>query len=129
VLDQAGYQSENQNAFVNLQILASPRAEIFATTFYNTGKASVRDFTYDSSNIVPVQAAGLDFGLMSSSFPGFSDLEYRSLTQTFGVNYRVSNALVLNTTVAINDNNDQQPYLYDTTGRRVGVIVGLNWVF
>jgi len=129
VIDQAGYKGENQNAFVNLQILASPRAEIFATVLYNKGTATVRDFQYDSTNIVPVQAAGLDFGLMSSTFAGFSDLDYRTLTPAFGVNYRMSNALRFNGTVFVNDLNDQQPYLYDTTGRRVGFSAGLTWVF
>ena len=75
MLDDAGYKGENQNAFVNLQILAAPRTEIFATTYYNRGLGSVRNFNYDSTNIVPIQAAGLNFPLMSSSFAGFSNLD------------------------------------------------------
>lgn len=129
MLDPAGYKSENQNAFVNLQILASPRAEVFATVLYNKGTASVRDFQYDSSNIVPVQAAGLDFGLMSSSFAGFSRLDYRTVTSAIGANYRLPNGVSLNGMVTFSDLNDAHPYLYNTTGRRVGGSVGLSWIF
>ena len=129
MLDQAGYQSENQSAFVNLQFLAGPRAEVFATTMFNKGTTTIKDFTYDASNIVPYQHAGLDFTMMSASFAGFSNLDYRSLTQTVGINYRVTGHVVVNTALSISDLNDQQPYLYDTTGKRVGFVAGVNWVF
>jgi hypothetical protein len=80
-----------------------PAAELFATAYHNRGLGSVRDFKYDSSNIVPIQAVGVDS--------------------------RVSNSLILNGTGSYNDLKDSEPYLCDSTGRRVGVIVGLNWVF
>ncbi|MEW5984530.1 MAG: hypothetical protein AB1806_19435 [Acidobacteriota bacterium] len=129
MLDQSGYTGKNQTAFVNLQFLAGPRAEVFATTLYNKGTATIEDFQYDSSNIVPIQAAGLDFALMSSSFAGFSDLDVTTFMQTFGVNVRMSNSVVLNTTLSISDLKDNGAYLYDATGKRVGFAVGLNWIF
>jgi hypothetical protein len=132
VLDQAGYKSENQTAFVNLQFLLGPRAEVFATTMYNTGTASIRDFVYDSSNIVPGTAlplGALDFPLMSASFAGFSNLDYRNVTQTVGLNVRVRGNMTLNTMFSISDLKDSQPFLYDTTGKRVGFSAGVNWLF
>lgn len=132
MLDQAGYKSENQNAFVNLQFLLGPRAEVFATTLYNKGTASIRDFVYDSSNIIPDTAlptGALDFRLMSASFAGFSDLDYRSLTQTVGVNVRVTGNVTVNTSFSLSDLKDSQPFLYDTTGKRVAVVAGVNWLF
>jgi hypothetical protein len=132
VLDQAGYESENQTAFVNLQFLAGPRAEVFATTMYNKGTASIHDFVYDSSNIVPstaLPAGALDFPLMSASFAGFSNLDYRSITQTVGLNVRVTGHVTLNTMFSISDLKDSQPFLYDTTGKRVGFSAGVNWLF
>jgi hypothetical protein len=132
VLDQAGYTSENQTAFVNLQFLAGPRAEVFATTMYNKGTASIRDFVYDASNIIPgtaLPAGALDFTLMSSSFAGFSDLDSRSLTQTIGLNVRVTGNVTVNTMFSISDLKDSQPFLYDTTGKRVGFVAGVNWLF
>jgi hypothetical protein len=132
VLDQAGYESKNQNAFLNLQFLASARTEVFATTMYNSGQATVKDFVYDSSNIIPgtaLPAGALDFSLMSSSFAGFSDLDYRTIMQTVGVNVRASNNVMVNSTLSFGDLNDAKPYLYDTTGRRVGFYVGVNWIF
>jgi len=132
VLDQAGYVSENQTAFVNMQFLAGPRAEFFATTMFNRGTATIKDFVYDSSNIIPgtaLPAGALDFPLMSASFAGFSDLDYRSITQTVGVNVRLSGNVLLNTMFSISDLRDSQPFLYDTTGKRVGFMAGVNWVF
>lgn len=132
MLDQAGYQSETQNAFVNLQILAGARAEVFATTLYSRGKASIRDFVYDASNIIPgtaLPAGALDFSLMSSSFAGFSDLDYRTVVQTVGVNVRATNRLIINTSLSFGDLNDSQTYLYNTTGSRVGFYAGVNWLF
>ena len=132
MLDQAGYKSETQNAFLNLQFLAGARTEVFATTMYNSGTAAIRDFAYDSSNIIPgtaLPAGALDFTLMSSSFAGFSDLDYRTIMQTIGVNVRASNNVMINTALSIGDLNDATPYLYDTTGSRVGFYAGLSWIF
>ena len=132
MLDQAGYESENQTAFVNLQFLAGPRAEVFATTLYNKGTATITNFVYDSSNIIPGTAApagALDFPLMSASFAGFSDLDYRSLTQTVGLNVRATKNVVLNTAFSIGDLKDSQPHLFDTTGKRVAFYAGVNWIF
>ena len=132
MLDQAGYESENQNLFVNLQFLAGPRAEVFATTTYNSGKATIKDFVYDASNIIPgtaLPAGALDFPLMSASFAGFSDLDYRTIIQTIGVNVRATNNLIITSSLSMGDLNDVQPYLYDTTGSRVGFYAGLSWIF
>ena len=132
MLDQAGYKSENNNAFLNLQFLAGARTEVFATTTYNSGNATIRDFVYDSSNIIPgtaLPAGALDFALMSSSFAGFSDLDYRTIIQTVGANFRATNNVLINTSLSFGDLNDVKPFLYDTTGSRVGFYVGMSWVF
>jgi len=132
VLDQAGYEAENQTAFVNLQFLVGPRIDVFATTMYNSARATVKDFVYDASNIIPgtaLPAGALDFPLMSSSFAGFSDLDYRTITQTVGANFRATNNILVNSTLSFGDLNDAQPFLYDTTGSRVGFYVGMSWIF
>jgi hypothetical protein len=132
VLDQSGYEAENQTAFVNLQFLVGPRVDVFATTMYNSANATIKDFVYDASNIIPgtaLPAGALDFPLMSSSFAGFSDLDYRTIVQTFGVNFRATNNLIVNSSLSFGDLNDVQPHLYDATGSRVGFYAGLSWVF
>jgi hypothetical protein len=45
------------------------------------------------------------------------------------VNYRATNNLLVNTSLSIGDLNDAKPFLYDTTGSRVGFYAGLSWVF
>ena len=132
MLDQAGYEAENQTAFVNLQFLVGPRVDVFATTMYNRGKSTIKDFVYDASNIIPgtaLPAGALDFPLMSSSFAGFSDLDYRTITQTVGANFRATNNILVNSTLSFGDLNDAKPFLYDTTGSRVGFYVGMSWIF
>ena len=132
MLDQAGYEAENQTAFVNLQFLVGPHVDVFATTMYNSARATVKDFVYDASNIIPgtaLPAGALDFPLMSSSFAGFSDLDYRTITQTVGANFRATNNILVNSTLSFGDLNDAKPFLYDTTGSRVGFYVGMSWIF
>jgi hypothetical protein len=132
VLDQSGYEAENQTAFVNLQFLVGPRVDVFATTMYNSANATIKNFVYDASNIIPgtaLPAGALDFPLMSSSFAGFSDLDYRTIIQTVGANFRATNNIMVNSTLSFGDLNDAQPFLYDTTGSRVGFYVGMSWVF
>ena len=87
----------------------------------------MKDFVYDASNIIPgtaLPAGALDFPLMSSSFAGFSDLDYRTITQTVGANFRATNNVLVNSTLSFGDLNDAKPFLYDTTGSRVGFYVG-----
>lgn len=72
---------------------------------------------------------GLDFELMNTAFPTFSDLRVRQLVQTAGVNIRLTDDLVLNTMLVFNDYNDEQPYLYDATGKYLTFAAGVNWVF
>jgi hypothetical protein len=132
VLDQSGYEAENQTAFVNLQFLVGPRVDVFATTMYNSANATIKNFVYDASNIIPgtaLPAGALDFPLMSSSFAGFSDLDYRTIIQTVGANFRATNNIMVNSTLSFGDLNDAQPFLYDTTGSRVGFYVGMSWIF
>ncbi len=132
VLDQAGYESENQNAFLNLQFVVGARTEVFATTMYNSGNATVKDFVYDASNIIPgtaLPAGALDFPLMSSSFAGFSDLDYRTITQTFGVNCPGVEQRDDQHDAVVRRPERLAPYLYDTTGSRVGFYAGLSWIF
>ncbi|MCU0252446.1 MAG: hypothetical protein MUE61_19820 [Vicinamibacterales bacterium] len=105
---------------------------MFATTMYNSARATVKDFAYDASNIIPgtaLPAGALDFPLMSSSFAGFSDLDYRTITQTVGANFRATNNILVNSTLSFGDLNDAQPFLYDTTGSRVGFYIGMSWIF
>jgi hypothetical protein len=92
----------------------------------------VKDFVYDASNIIPgtaLPAGALDFPLMSSSFAAFSDLDYRTINQTIGANFRATNNILVNSTLSFGDLNDAQPFLYDTTGSRVGFYIGMSWVF
>ena len=72
---------------------------------------------------------GLDFVMMSDNFAGFSDLDLREVVQALGANVRVGNSLIWNFTFRYHDYQDAQPYLYDTTGRRLSYSTGVRWVF
>jgi hypothetical protein len=66
---------------------------------------------------------------MSDSFSGFSDLDVREIVQSVGFNYRVTDSVVWNSVFEYHDYRDDQPYLYDTTGRRLTYFTGLSWIF
>lgn len=73
---------------------------------------------------------GLDFVLQSSSTPGFSNLDIGQFTQSLGVNYRLTNELMLNTMVEVSRYDDRSSYLLiDQSGRYVNGFVGVSWIF
>jgi hypothetical protein len=111
-----------------VQVYASPRLELFATSSYNRGTATISGLNYDVARL-PAPITGLDFDLMNESFAGFSDLRVRQVAHTAGFNYRLSDSLLLNGALEFHDYDDGQPYLFDTTGRRVLTYFGLSWLF
>jgi hypothetical protein len=111
-----------------VQIYASPRLELFANTSYVDAKASIFGLNYDPTSLAG-PTPGLDWYLMSDSFSSFSDLQFRQVVQSAGFRYRLSPELMLNGGVEYSDDRDRQPYLFDTTGRRVGYFVGVDWIF
>lgn len=111
-----------------MQIYPSERLELFASSTYNRGTATITGLDYDASRIGgPIP--GLDFNLMNASFAGFSDLQIRQLIHTAGFTYRLTENLLLNGAIEYHDYHDGQPYLVDTTGRRVFTYAGVSWVF
>jgi hypothetical protein len=115
------------SAWLGVQAFPHPKLEVFATTFLNRGWAAISRFDYDPSGLPPI--AGLDFALMSRAFADFSDLNVREWAQAAGVNVRLTRDLVWNAQVTYRDYRDAQPYLYDTTGRRLLFATGLTWAF
>lgn len=66
---------------------------------------------------------------MARSFAGFSNLDVREVVQAIGANVRVTDNLIWNVSFRYHDYRDDQPYLYDTTGRRVSYATGFRWLF
>jgi hypothetical protein len=104
------------------------RLELFATSTYNRGTATISGLNYDRSAL-GVTIVGLDFDLMNSSFADFSDLRIRQVVHTAGFTYRVTQNLLLNGAIEYHDYRDDQPYVFDTTGRRVLTYASFSWVF
>jgi hypothetical protein len=124
----ADYKLDNHNAWLGLQVFPSARAEVFATTYYNRGTGSIDGFGYDAGTLTS-QLPGLDYALQSSSFSGFSNLNIDRFSQIVGVNYRLTNELALSAFGEYSKYDDQDPWLYDSTGRYVNFFAGVNWLF
>lgn len=124
----AGYKSDTSNAWLAVQAYPTSRLEIFANTAVNTGSASITDFSYDAGALTGV-LFGLDFPLQSASMSGFSNLKLNRVSQSVGVNYRMTKDLVLNTMLVYENYDDQEPWLFDATGRYVNVYAGISWIF
>lgn len=95
---------------------------------YTRGTASIDGLNYNTS-LLPAPIAGLDFTLMSQSFSGFSDLRQRYATGLAGANVRITPNLVFNGTLEYRDYRDEQPYLFDTTGKRWTGVAGITWMW
>ena len=111
-----------------MRIYATPRLELFATSTYDKGDATISGLDYRTSEL-PAPIVGLDFDLLNQSLPGFSDLRTRQVVHSAGFNYRLSEQLLFNGSFEYHDYQDSQPYLFDSTGRRVFTYAGLSWLF
>jgi hypothetical protein len=101
---------------------------VFASSTYNRGDATISGLDYNASAL-GAPLPGLDFDLMNASFAGFSDLRIRQVVHAAGFTYRLTPNLLLNGALEYHDYRDDQPYVFDTTGRRVFTYAGLSWVF
>ncbi len=72
---------------------------------------------------------GLDYPLQSQSMAGFSDLDFREVAVSAGINYRVTNHAIFTSTISLNDLDDKAPYLVDASGKYVNVFAGVRWLF
>lgn len=124
----AGYKNDIDNAWIAVQVFPSARTELFASTTFNSGRASITDFGYDAGNLT-APLFGLDYPLQSSSMAGFSNLRIRRISQSVGINHRLTDHLVLNGMLAYEHYDDREPWLYDSTGRFVNVFAGIGWIF
>lgn len=115
-------------AWAAVQLQASPRLELFGNVLWTSGVASIYGLNYEPGALKPV-LGGLDYQLMSATYSGFSNLKVRQGVQGIGANYRLSQALVLQGSLELNQYDDRDPYLFDATGRYVTFSAGLNWLF
>jgi hypothetical protein len=124
----AGYKNDVNNAWLAVQVYPSARLELFANTAVNTGAASITDFSYDAGALTG-PLFGLDFPLQSSSMSGFSNLRLNRTSVSAGANYRFSQHLVLNTMLVYENFRDDEPWLYDATGKFLNVYAGVSYLF
>jgi hypothetical protein len=129
VYDSAFWKSTNHSGFFNVQVYVTPRVELFAATTYNRGEGAIGGLMFDPT-ILPGQPAGLDFIMQSNTMSDFSALDLTQLSQTVGLNVKVSDRFMVHGLFGYNDYSDGHPYmLYDTTGRNTSFMAGLSWVF
>ena len=104
------------------------RIELFANLMFTRAAATIYGLDYDAAALAG-PTPGLDWDLMSQNFGAYSGLHVKYLSQVLGVNVRVTDNLVLNTALEYHDYKDEQPYLFDATGRRVTSFAGLTWLW
>jgi hypothetical protein len=124
----AGYGLDNHSAWLGVQVFPHARLEVFATTTYNQGRASIRGFDYSAGPLAAL-LPGLDYELQSRTFAGFSNLDIRRIGQTAGFTWRVSDSLAVNAMADYSRYEDRDPWLYDATGRYFNVFAGVSWIF
>lgn len=124
----AGYKTEINNAWLALQVYPTSRVEVFGNATYNSGVSSITDFGYDAGALTG-PLFGLDYPLHSASMSGFSNLDIRRFSVAAGANVRVTNHVLVNGMVMYDDNTDDEPWLYDSTGHYLNVYAGISWIF
>jgi len=124
----AGYDNTSSSAWMGIQAYPTPRAEVFANFAWNRAAATITDFAYDGGEYT-AQLVGLDYALHSQSMAGFSNLEFTSIGLNGGMNFRVSDPLIVNVTVDYSKYNDKEPYLFSVTGSYLRFFGGVTWAF
>ncbi len=124
----AGYDNTSSSAWMGIQAYPTPRAELFASLAWNRAAATITDFAYDGGEYT-AQLVGLDYALHSQSMAGFSNLEFTRIGLNGGMNFRVSDPLIVNVTVDYSKYNDKEPYLFSVTGSYVRFFGGVTWAF
>lgn len=95
---------------------------------FTRANAAIYGLNYDPSTLAG-PTPGLDWQLMSENFGSYSGLRTEYLSQVLGVNVKMADNLVLNTAAEYHEYRDEQPYLFNTTGRRVTTFVGFTWLW
>jgi hypothetical protein len=124
----AGYDNTTSSAWGGVQAYPSARAEVFANLAWNRADATITNFAYDGGEYT-AQLVGLDFALQSAAMSGFSNLSFTRIGVNGGMNFRVSDPLVVNVTVDYGKYDDKEPYLFNVTGRYLQFFGGVTWVF
>lgn len=124
----AGYDSGTTSAWFGIQAYPTPRAEVFANLAWNGSDATITEFAYDGGEYA-AQLVGLDYALQSATMASYSNLEFTRVGVNGGMNFRVSNPLVVNVTLDYSKYDDKQPYLFNVTGRYLQVFGGVTWLF
>ncbi|MDP3720134.1 MAG: hypothetical protein Q8T13_20420 [Acidobacteriota bacterium] len=124
----AGYDNTSSSAWMGIQAYPTARAEVFANFAWNRAVATITDFAYDGGEYT-AQMVGLDYPLHSATMASFSNLEFTRIGVNGGMNFRVSDPLVVNVTVDYSKYDDKEPYLFSVTGSHARVFGGVTWVF
>ncbi len=102
--------------------------ELYGNVHYYTGTAGSFDINLDSSNLVR-QPLGMDYDLFNEVVAGFSDIDVDQVSLAFGGNYRFTDSWLINAMGGYDDFGDNDPYLFNTTGRRFYFQLGAGLIF
>lgn len=111
-----------------MQFFPAPKAELFFNTLYYQGDGIITDLSLNPS-AGPGQGAGLDFGLLSDNLAQFSNLDVQRYVVGLGLNYSFTEAFLLSALVEYNRYDDNDPYLYNASGKYTRIGAGINWLF
>lgn len=126
--DEVSYKTETNSFFFNVNAYLSEAVEVYGNILYYTGTAGSYDINLDSSNLIK-QPGGMDYDLFNESIAGYSDIDVDQLSLVLGTNYRFTDSWVINGIGGYNNYGDNDPYLFDTTGRRFYVQFGAALIF
>jgi hypothetical protein len=123
VADEVSYRTETDSFFFNVNFLPRDGVEVYGNVLYYAGTAGSFDIDLDSRNLIK-QPGGMDYDLFSEAVAGYSDLDVNQLSLILGTNYQLDDRWILHGMGGYNDYGDNDPYLFDTTGRRFFLQLG-----
>jgi hypothetical protein len=110
-----------------VNVRASDKVAAYGQFVLTDSAASFQGPSLDSTK-VPGIPPGFDYKVVSD-LGNYSKLDIRWWNVEAGLRQTLRNRFLMDYAVTYQDYNDNQPYLFDTTGKNWGFVIRANWMF
>jgi hypothetical protein len=121
------YRGHHHAALFNTDFTLSDRTRLYTQFSFNQSRSSLGDLVLVTTGL-PGLPAGYNYANVSD-LGDYSGLHLRRFLQVAGMEHRLGERLVLQNELWWHDYKDDDPYLFDTNGRNIGLRFSLHWLF
>jgi len=121
------YRNHNHVALFHTEWQINDYSRFYTQFTLNESSSAQGDLLLSTAGL-PGTPVGYNYANVSD-LGTYSDLRVRRLLQVVGYERRIAERLVFNNELWWHGYNDGEPYLFNSTGRNLGLRVSLHWLF